>query len=137
MAAIVRYRTGIDRQTGKVLVGFDHVRQSLGVIWTTKVNRRLMLLDFGSSLRRFLAEDITPSLVMEIYDELVTSAHKWEPEYRISDLQLVHLKRTGGLGLAHGGTYYPEGRFGNYAIAENANTIYPLADRERLSRAVA
>ena len=43
-------RTGIDRRTGKVLRGFDHCRQSLAVIFTTRYWTRVMRLDFGSLL---------------------------------------------------------------------------------------
>jgi len=93
-----------------------------------------MLLDFGSDLRSFLSEDLTPALALAIYDQLVTSAHLWEPEYRISDLQLVLVERIGSLGLRHAGTYYPEGRFGNYEVAEPAGNIVPLAAQERIAR---
>lgn len=134
MAAIVRYRTGIDGETGELLRGFAHVAQSLAVIWITRTNLRVMLLKFGSDIRSFLSEDITPAMVLELYDELVTTAHRWEPEYRISGLQLVHLNRTGGLGLRHDGTYYPEGRFGNYAIAEPMGALAPIAARESIAR---
>lgn len=137
MASVVRYRTGFDRWTGRRLTGWSHVQQSLGLIWTTRVGSRVMRLDFGSDLRSHLGEDVWAPTVLAIYDELITAAHKWEPEYRISDLQLVRLTKLGGLGLAHGGTYYPEGRYGNYDIAEDANALYPLADRERLARAAA
>ena len=88
MAAIVRYRTGRDRVTGRLLRGRAHLAQSLAVIWTTRTNQRLLLLEFGSDIRARLGEDITPALVLDLYDELVTTAHRWEPEYRISNLQL-------------------------------------------------
>lgn len=134
MAAIVRYRTGLDRETGQILRGKAHLAQSLAVIWLTRTNLRVMLLDFGADIRSLLSEDITPPTVLALYDELVASARRWEPEYRITDLQLVSLTRTGGLGLRHDGTYYPEGRFGNYAIAEPFGDIAPIAAREAIAR---
>lgn len=137
MAEIIRYRTGIDRETGALLRGRPHLVQSLQHIWMTRVESVVMLLSYGSSLRSFLAEDVTPQLVLDFYREMVTTAHRWEPEARIDRLQLVYLTKTGKLGLEYAGTYYPEGRFDNYAISEALNATYPLTDRERLTRSVA
>jgi phage baseplate assembly protein W len=119
----VRYRTGIDRSTGAFLVGWDHVRQSLETIWTTRPDQRVMLLDFGTDLRGFLGEDITPDLALAIYDMLVRSVRAYEPEYRLTELQFVRLAREGALGLRHVGVYYPEGRLGNYALALPTRTV--------------
>lgn len=113
----IAFRTGIDRRTGQILTGWAHVRQSLEVIWLTRFETRVMLLDFGSDLRSWLAEDLTTATALGLYNDLITAAHRWEPEYRIKELQLVRLTREGGLGLRHAGLYYPEGRLGNYAIA--------------------
>ena len=113
----VRYRTGTNRFTGKVLRGIAHVHQSLGVIWTTRLQQLVMDLDFGSDPRGHLSEDMTPGLALQIYATLVTAAHTVEPEYRISSLRLVRITRDGSLGLKYAGTYYPEGRFGKYDIA--------------------
>lgn len=129
----LRYRTGIDRTTGKVLRGHAHLAQSLAVIWGTRPGLRLMLLEFGADLRSHLSEDVTPALVLEIYDDLVTAAHRWEPEYRIDEMQLVSLTRTGGLGLRHGGTYYPEGRFGNFDFDEPFGRVTALSRYEGLA----
>lgn len=117
MAQAVRYREGIDGRTGKVLAGYPHLVQSLETIWMTRRDQLMMLLDFGSDLRGLLAEDLTPAIALQIYNELVASADRWEPEYRIDELQFVTMSETGLLALRHGGLYYPEGRFGNYDLA--------------------
>lgn len=122
----LRYRTGIDRWTGRPLTGWPHVQQSLACIWQTRLEERVMLLDFGSNLRSWLAEDLTPVTALGIYADLIEAAHKWEPEYRISTLQFVQASRDGSLGLRHGGVYYPEGRLGNYALAEQRSAIAPI-----------
>ena len=59
---------------------------------------------------------------------------RWEPEYRVASMQLVSLTRLGGLGLKHGGTYYPEGRYNNYAIREDFGGVASLARYEALAR---
>jgi len=117
VAQAIRYRTGLDGRTGKALTGQAHLIQSLETIWTTRRNRRVMLLDFGSDLRGLLSEDLTPALALEIYNELAVAVERWEPEYRIDSMQFVSLTQDGTLGLRHSGLYFPEGRFGNYTIA--------------------
>lgn len=129
----VRYRSGIDGETGEVITGRVHLAQSLVEIWTTSLGRRVMLLGFGADLRSHLAEDITGALALEIYDDLTSAIYEWEPEYRVAEMQLVKLTRIGGLGLRHSGIYFPEGRLGNYAIQENFGGVSSLARYEGLA----
>jgi phage baseplate assembly protein W len=135
MAGAVRYRAGINAQTGKVLVGQAHLRQSLSIIWTTRFDTVLMDLDLGNNVRDRLGEDITPALALDIYDDLITAAHAQEPEFRVMTIRFVRFTATGILGLAYGGVYFPEGRFGNYDIAEFIDNA-PIS-LERASRALA
>lgn len=130
----VRYRQGFNAETGRPLVGRAHLAQSLGVIWGTRVGELVMLLDFGANLRSHLAEDVTGDLALQIYDDLTTAAERYEPEYRVREMQLVRLTRDGGLGLRHGGIYYPEGRFGNYAISEQFGELSALSRYEAVAR---
>ena len=132
MAQAIRYRTGIDPETGQFLFGRDDLLTSLKVIWSTRPGERLMRLQFGTDLRPFLAEDITPTLALEIYNELAIAVEKEEPEYRLDHMQFVKLTADGVLGLRHGGRYFPEGRFGNYDIAV---PITAMPERFGLARA--
>lgn len=130
----IRYRTGIDRHTGQVITGWAHVCQSLEVIWTTRIGSRVMRLAFGSDLRSWLSEDINTETALGIYDELITSAAAYEPEYQIKTLQLLRITQTGGLGLSHGGLYYPEGRLGNFSIAMPVGSRVALLARRLEAR---
>lgn len=129
----IRYRSGISASTGRVITGRVHLAQSIATIWRTRVGERIMLLPFGSNLRSRLAEDVTGALALELYDDLTTAVRTWEPEYRITTMQLVSLTIKGGLGLRHVGLYYPEGRFGNYSLQESFGAVSDLARYERLA----
>lgn len=133
----VRYRTGSSTRTGKLLRGWPHCAQSLSKIWMTRLNTRVMLLDFGAELFSRLSEDITPDLALQIYDDLTTAAHTWEPEYRVDTMQVVYVTRVGALGLRHSGTYFPEGRLGNYEIAQAVSETTSLTRRLAEGSAVA
>ena len=126
----VRYRSGIDAGTGRILTGRSHLAQSLATIWSTRIHERTMRLAFGATLRRHLAEDVTGALALEIYDDLTSAVYAFEPEYRVAEMQLVSLTRLGGLGLRHGGIYFPEGRYGNTAIREAFGGVAALARYE-------
>lgn len=119
-----------------MLTGQAHLAQSVAEIWMTRPGERVMRLLFGANLRSHLAEDIEPALALAIYDDLVASINAWEPEYRMVDFQLVNLSLKGGLGVRHGGIYFPEGRFGNKSISEPFGTVSDLALYEGLARRV-
>lgn len=130
MAGAIRYRQGLNEQTLQPLVGIEHLYQSLNRIWATRPNTRVQRLSFGADLRSFLAEDLTPVIALSIYNELVASAARDEPEAEITQVQLVSLKESGVLGLKHAGTYYPEGRFGNYRLSiPYGSSASPLGGR--------
>ena len=124
---MIRYRNGIDARTGRPLSGRAHLEQSIKKIVMTIPTERVMRLDFGMNPTRHLGRNISARLAAEFYRDAIVAIHKWEPEYRIRRLQLVLLDRVGGLGVLFEGTYYPEGRFKNYDIAEEVNYNIPLA----------
>lgn len=123
MAGAIRYRQGLDERTLQPLTGLPHLIQSLSRIWATRPGTRLMRLDFGADLRAALGEDLTPTIGLQIYSEMVASAARHEPEAAITSLQLVRLTESGVLGIRHGGLYYPHGRFNDYSIAVSFGAI--------------
>ena len=52
--------SGVDRNTGKALVGWAHVEQCLGVIFTTTFGERIMREWFGSLVPVLLGRTVTP-----------------------------------------------------------------------------
>lgn len=123
---MIRYRTGIDARTGRPLTGFAHLAQSVAKIVTTMPTERVMRPLFGMDPTKHLGRNISAALAGALYRDLVEAVHRYEPEYRIRRMQLVSLDRKGGLGVALTGVYYPEGRFGNYAIEEPAELLASL-----------
>lgn len=123
---MVRYRTGTHHVSGQLLTGWAHVEQSVGLIITTVIGERVMRLDFGANTVRHLGRNLVAVTALAVYRDSVRAIHRWEPEYRVTRCQLVRLDATGGLALTTRGTYYPEGRLGNYDIAEPADAAIPL-----------
>lgn len=123
----IRYRTGVDARTGKPLSGFAHCAQSVDDIVTTLLTERVLLLDYGLNPTRRLGRNISPALAAQLYRDAIAAIHKWEPEFRITTLQLVGVDRTGMLALRIDGRYFPEGRYGNYDIVEMQSVSVALA----------
>lgn len=134
---MIRYRTGLHGETGALLVGQAHLRQSVAKIWTTQLTEVVMLLDFGAELASHIGRNMVPPVVLAIYRDAVKAVHRWEPEYRVRRCSLVAAERTGTLSLATSGLYYPEGRFGNYALSEPAEVVSPLVAAESAGRRAA
>ncbi len=127
---MIRYRTGRDARTGKVLRGAAHLEQSIRIILMTQIGEMVMLLDFGVDLVRRIGRNIHPELLLKLYSEIILAVHRWEPECRINQIQVVMLERTGSVGLAISGTYYPEGRLGNYDISQSIQLSFPVTSSE-------
>lgn len=128
---MIRYRVGIDQKTGRVLTGRDHLWQSIARIIHVQLTEMVMLLDFGSSTVRHIGRNMTLPEVLSLYQDAVKAIHRWEPEFRVRRIELVKADRTGVLALAPSGTYFPEGRFGNYDLQEVASGALPLVAAAR------
>lgn len=124
---MIRYRTDMNARTGALLTGFPAVRQSVATILTTRLEERVMRLEFGAEILAYLGRNTVPPVVAALYRDAVAAIHRWEPEYRVRRAQLVGLDATGGLELALAGIYYPEGRLGNYTLSEAAAATLALA----------
>jgi hypothetical protein len=116
----------MDSRTGRWLRGFACVEQSIGTILRTHLGERIMRLDFGSELVRRIGRNMVAIEVLTLYRDVVTAVHRHEPEYRIAQLQLLRIERTGALALGTKGIYFPEGRFDNFDIRESADGAFPL-----------
>lgn len=132
---MIRYRTGIDRNTGRPLVGWPHAEQSIARLLETVIGSRVMLLGYGNDTVRQIGRNMVPPVVLEIYRNAVTAIHRWEPEFRVGRCELVGLERTGAISFRTGGLYYPEGRFGNYRISEERTASVPFTAAETMGAA--
>lgn len=124
---MIRYRSGIDRRTGKPLTGFAHVCQSVEVILTTHLTERFMLLEFGHPGLRIIGRLMTPPEILLLYRATRKAVRRWEPEYDITRFRVLRVEATGTLALSTAGTYFPEGRFGNFDIAEAVEADFSLS----------
>lgn len=80
---------GMDRETGKVLQGANHLLQSIADILTTPIGTRVMRRDYGSRLFELIDSAMNKSGIMDIYAATVEALAKWEPRLSITKVNVV------------------------------------------------
>jgi len=70
---------GTDRNTGELINGVEHLRQSLQDLLTTRKGTRIMRRDYGSDLPRLVDMPINRELIMDIIAETAGAIGEWEP----------------------------------------------------------
>ena len=124
---------GMDRSTGKMIVGWDHVVQSVLMIFLTRFHERVLRRWVGSFVPHILGESATPRVITRFYWAIATSIELWEPRYLIrrirqylrqdgSSLTRAEELRTGTMTHQTEGVYRPRGHLGDFT-SERRRTI--------------
>jgi hypothetical protein len=79
-------RNGMDRRTGKLKQGWDHVQQSMEVIFATPFHERVLRRWVGSFVPVLLGETYVARIVTRFYWAIASSIDLWEPNYRIKQI---------------------------------------------------
>lgn len=113
--------TGIDRRTGRIVSGWQHVEQSLEVIFATQFGERVMRRWFGSSVPELLGRtNLTNSAVLRFWTAVCVAIDLWEPRFRVTKITSfasTDKARAGKIGFAIVGVYYPRGHLGDYSVS--------------------
>lgn len=117
-------RVGVDRNTGKVIVGWKHVTQSLTVIFMTRFHERVLRRWVGSFVPHILGENSITRNITRFYWAIASAVDLWEPNYSIkmvrvskrgngSELTSADELRQGDLQTRNEGVYKPRGHLGD------------------------
>ncbi len=99
---------GMDANTGRVLSGIDHLKQSVIDILTTPIGSRVMRRDYGSRLFELIDNPTNPETVADIVAESAQALKKWEKRIEVSRV-LVTSAQPGSVALTIEGKYKPNG----------------------------
>lgn len=120
-------RVGVDRKTFKVIYGWDHVVQSLQVLFMTPFHQRVLYQWVGSFVPHLLGDNATERMIGRFYWAISTSADLFEPNYRIqrvnitsrpdgTNLNSIELFRQGYLQTINEGVYRPRAHLGDTTV---------------------
>lgn len=123
---------GLDRATGSIVTGWDHVLQSIGDILTTTFGERVIREWYGSTVPGLLGRLITPSEVVPIFAAIAAALEQWEPRFRIIEIQPVEVTRSGQLHVFLVGDYRPRAHLGDFT-SEGARRIAFFAGSEGIN----
>ena len=79
--------------------GFELLKSMVRQFVKTERGERIMLPNFGLSLKRFLFEPITPDLILNIENEIYSGFAQYLPDVRILSLNVAPGERIQSLGL--------------------------------------
>ena len=80
---IAPVRNGVNRDTGMLLQGWEHVEQSMKVIFATPFHERILREWVGSFVPHILGELAVPRVITRFHWAMAVSIDLWEPNYRI------------------------------------------------------
>lgn len=79
---------GMDRNTGAMLDGADHIRQSVADILSTQIGSHVGLRDYGSLVPNLIDSPFAASGVLRFYAATALALSKWETRLRLRRLRL-------------------------------------------------
>ncbi len=100
---------GIHNNSGKLLKGHAHLRQSITDILTTPLGSRVMRREYGSRLFELVDAPLNAATFAEIYAATAAALARWEPRLKLLHVAVTCVK-DGQLTLDLVGEYLPDGK---------------------------
>lgn len=95
---------GLDRRTGQLASGLDHLRQSIEDILTTPLGSRRMRPDYGCNLRRYVDLPVNDGWKSAVQAEVARALARWEPRLQLERVTVVSVI-DGQIGMRLAGQY--------------------------------
>lgn len=80
---------GIDRATGRPLIGWPHVVQSIHTLFATRYHERVLRRWVGSFVPHLLGELGTQKVIARFFWAVTVSIDLWEPRYTVTRVRML------------------------------------------------
>ncbi|ENN90820.1 phage baseplate assembly protein GpW [Bartonella schoenbuchensis m07a] len=100
---------GMNCETGKSMVGVDHLRQSIMDILTTRIGTRVMRRDYGSRVLDLIDDPVNETFKVDIYAAVAEALDRWEPRFKLKQVNLTSVEE-GKISISFEGIYVPSGK---------------------------
>jgi uncharacterized protein len=81
--------SGMDRTTGRVCAGIDHIRQSIADILTTPLASRVCNRQYGSDLPDRIDWPMNEAGIQSVYAATAIAIARWYPFVTLSQIRVV------------------------------------------------
>jgi phage baseplate assembly protein W len=88
-SAVQRERVGVDRYTGKIVVGEEHEKESVIALLSTRYHERLSRRWVGSFVPHMLGMNATARSLVRFSWSVATSIDLWEPNWTVKAVNQV------------------------------------------------
>lgn len=130
-------RSGVDRETGRYIFGWEHCLQSIVTILTTELGERVQLRDFGSDVPSLIDRPQTPETIIDFY---VAAAQALEPRIvegrQLGEPGFILLRANvdagtpGRVTMQLAGVFFENGHLGNFSNPVERAAILSLREVE-------
>lgn len=86
---------GMCRHTGKRLEGWDHIKQSLDVIFTTRIGTRLERRGFGSAAPALIDKPSLNEKILDYYISIAEAIDAYEPRVQLNGFSVEEVDESG------------------------------------------
>ena len=104
---------GIDARTGRLVAGWPHVVQSVGVLLTTRLGERNMRRHVGAVTAALLGQLGNRPNLVRLLQSIAVAIELFEPRFKVIRVVPVRLDRTGRVEVHIEGEYRPRGHLGD------------------------
>lgn len=81
--------SGMDRQTGRSLDGWPHIRQSVTDLLTTRVGTRVHRRDYGTAAMDLIDRPASAETVLDRFVAIADALDRWEPRVALTGFRLL------------------------------------------------
>ena len=104
----------LNRVTGELIFGWEHVVQCIGDFLTTFFGERIMREWYGSVVPKLMGENLTTDTIVTFFAAVTSAIEQWEPRYKVTKITPISVSRSGEFLVRIEGDYRPLALIGNF-----------------------